>query len=213
MNVIYLAAGFSCRFGENKLLYQLNNKPIYRHALDRLFLLQKKMDVIQDIVVVTQYDEIERYVESCRSNFSECLDVVSGDRLSVVCQREQGKQKSIQVIRNAHSEQGISSSLQLGLRASDADAYLCCVADQPYLTEITLQTFIEAYVQDGRGIACIANGGHCGNPVIFSAKYKEELLALSGDKGGKQIINRYMEDVMLYEIADQHELQDIDMPL
>ncbi|MDO5575154.1 MAG: nucleotidyltransferase family protein [bacterium] len=186
MNVIYLAAGFSRRFGENKLLYQLNDKPIYRHALDRLFLLQKKMDVIQDIVVVTQYDEIERYVES---------------------------QTGIQVVRNAHSEQGISSSLQLGLRASDADAYLCCVADQPYLTETTLQTFIEAYVQDGRGIGCIANGGKFGNPVIFSSKYKEELLALSGDKGGKQIINRHMEDVMLYEVANQHELQDIDMPL
>ena len=35
-HILYLAAGNSRRFGENKLLYPLDGKPLYRHGLDTL---------------------------------------------------------------------------------------------------------------------------------------------------------------------------------
>ena len=35
-HILYLAAGNSRRFGENKLLYSLGGKPLYRHGLDTL---------------------------------------------------------------------------------------------------------------------------------------------------------------------------------
>ena len=44
VTILYLAAGNSRRFGENKLLYPLDGKAVYRHLLDRL--------------VVTQYERI-----------------------------------------------------------------------------------------------------------------------------------------------------------
>ena len=34
--LIYLAAGNSRRFGSNKLFYEIDGKPMYRHLLDRL---------------------------------------------------------------------------------------------------------------------------------------------------------------------------------
>ena len=33
---IYMASGFGSRFGGNKLLEQLEGKPLYRHGLDTL---------------------------------------------------------------------------------------------------------------------------------------------------------------------------------
>ena len=48
------------------------------------------------------------------------------------------------------------------------------------------------------------------NPVIFSKKYAEELLNLSGDVGGRQVMERHKEDVRFFEIEDEKELFDID---
>lgn len=36
IHIIYMAAGNSRRFGSNKLFYELDGKPMYRHLLDRL---------------------------------------------------------------------------------------------------------------------------------------------------------------------------------
>ena len=45
---------------------------------------------------------------------------------------------------------------------------------------------------------------------IFSRKYYQELMEITGDKGGKQIINRHPDDVVYLEIKDARELVDID---
>ena len=36
IHIIYMAAGNSRRFGSNKLFYELDGKPMYRHLLERL---------------------------------------------------------------------------------------------------------------------------------------------------------------------------------
>ena len=56
-------------------------------------------------------------------------------------------------------------------------------------------------------------GEKTGNPCIFSKKYYRELMEITGDKGGKQIIKRYPEDVTYLKISDERELQDVDVPL
>ena len=186
INIIYLAAGFGCRFGDNKLLHDVNGKKMYRHVLEQLLILQSKSDEIKQVIVVTQYDEIEK-----------CVQLYGN--------------KDIHVERNEHSELGISSSLRLGLLVDKcADAYLCCVADQPYLTWKTIKQLIEGFKESGKGIGCAAKEGILGNPAIFSHKYLPELLALCGDVGGKQVLQRHLEDVFSYEVANEQELEDID---
>ena len=46
----------------------------------------------------------------------------------------------------------------------------------------------------------------------FSRKYKKELLALEGDQGGRQIMQKHPEDIWMMEV-DERELRDIDQPL
>ena len=189
MEVIYLAAGFGRRFGSNKLLHEFEGKALYRYGLDMILRAQEQCPYICNITVVTQYDEIERYLLSLKESLQGMLR----------CER------------NWCSEQGISSSIRIGLLAANyADAYLFCVADAPFLKERTLLELIKTFRQSPKGILCMKAGSHRSNPVIFDKKYREELLDLTGDEGGKQLFKRHPDDVGEYLINNEQELADID---
>ena len=115
------------------------------------------------------------------------------------------------VVINDRPDLGISRSMQLGLKAAgDADAYMFCVCDQPGLTKATLERLIKAYKKGTAGIVSLAWQGKMCNPKIFSSRYKEELMALSGDTGGRQIIASHADDIFLVEALSEAEVRDID---
>ena len=185
--LIMLAAGNSRRFGSNKLMYEVDGVPMYQRTLR---LLQKAAERIPDsrIVVVTQ------------PQYSEIIDVV--------------KETGAEVLFNPKPERGIASSMQIGLEiAKDADACLFTVSDQPWLTAETIIALYDAFQSENKGMACTRHGEKTGNPCIFSKKYYRKLMEITGDKGGKQIIKRYPEDVTYLKISDERELQDVDVPL
>ena len=47
------------------------------------------------------------------------------------------------------------------------------------------------------------------NPRIFSSRYKEELMGLSGNTGGRQIISSHADDIVLVETESEDEVKDI----
>ncbi len=54
--------------------------------------------------------------------------------------------------------------------------------------------------------------GHRGSPNLYSVeRYKTELLALEGDQGGRQIMQKYPQEIWMMEV-DERELKDIDQP-
>ena len=115
------------------------------------------------------------------------------------------------VIRNDRSDLGISRSMQLGIEAAgDADAYMFCVCDQPGLRASTLEILIEAYKKGTAGIVSLAWQGKMCNPKIFSSRYRGELMSLSGDTGGRQIIAGHESDLLLIEAQSEGEVRDID---
>ena len=117
----------------------------------------------------------------------------------------------ITAVQNPHPEWGISHSIRLGIEtAGDVDAYLFAVCDQPFLQYETLECLLERFITSGKGIAAVSGNGHLGNPNIFSACYREELRALTGDVGGKAVMKRHLEDVAIWEIKGEEELRDID---
>lgn len=188
--IIILAAGSSRRFGRNKLLYLVEGEPMFLHALHKAVMVQNRMkEVISSVVVVTQYWEI----------------------------KEQAEKVGAKVIWNPSPEEGIASSMKLGLEAvrkdRDQDSCLFMVADQPWIKTETLEGLIRSFWNSHKGMAAAAINLEPGNPCIFSRKYDSELRKLTGDKGGKRVINAHPEDVELYEIKDGKELTDVDEPL
>ena len=58
-------------------------------------------------------------------------------------------------------------------------------------------------------IVCAGNGRRTGNPVLWDRKYFQELLNLTGDEGGRQVMRRHEESLRIVQ-ADPEELKDID---
>ena len=180
ISLILLAAGDSRRFGSNKLLYELHGKPMYRYSVDEVAKLDTT--VFAEKIVVSQYDEI--------------LDTLS--------------REGYLTVRNTESYLGISHSIQLGLAASEEEAWCFLVADQPYLKAETRERFVEAFQKSGKSCACVRYGNRTGNPCIFTAEYQKELLELAGDIGGKRVINKHLDETFFYDVEEEQELEDID---
>ena len=117
----------------------------------------------------------------------------------------------MEVVMNDRPDLGISRSMQLGLEAGgDADAFMFCVCDQPGLTASTIERLIGEYKKGTAGIVSLAWQGKMCNPKIFSSRYKEELMCLSGDTGGRQILASHKDDILLVEAESEDEVKDID---
>ena len=190
-HMILLMAGFSKRFGENKLLYMIDGKPMYRYIAEVLTAVLRDQAVTVSLTAVTQH-------EAVRSGL---------------------KEMGIPVLWNPHSERGISSSLQIGLDSlrgrrpgeeKEAVYYAFFVGDQPYLQKKSVEDFFQAFSCQDKRIGCMSADGRPGNPVIFHEMYTDELMSLSGDVGGKQVMRKYPRDIFYYPIADFRELEDVD---
>lgn len=177
-----MASGNSKRFNGNKLLHEIDKKPMYLHTLDKLIDLKKSNKYIDDIIFVTKYDKI---IENL-------------------------KNKDVKVIKNNNSEFGISQSIKLGVSNSSNDIYMFIVCDQPYIKKETINIFINEFIKSKKNLGCVSNNNILLNPTIFKNKYKQELMNLSGDKGGKKIILNNLDDVFEFEILDEKEVIDID---
>lgn len=182
--LVMMAAGNSERFGENKLLYPVNGKPMYEHLADQVNGLAES--VFQKKIVVTQYPELAEHM----------------------------KKRGFQVCLNDQPELGISHSVHLGAEEAwkwEPDAAICfAVSDQPYLRGTTLEMLIRQWKASGKGIGALAYHEEIGNPVVFAEKYRKELMELTGDKGGKRVVKRHMDDLYLMEVEDAEELRDLD---
>ena len=130
-NLILLAAGYSRRFGDRKLLAEINGTPLYRFSLDKIRKLSEKLGDTT-ILVVTSYPEIEAY---CRK-------------------------QSVTVIKNAGTDNtGIASSIQKAVKyletqecavegSRKADVFF--TADQPGLDENEVWMFLNQYASQNK---------------------------------------------------------------
>lgn len=184
MDVIIMAAGNGSRFGSNKLLKQVDGKPMYRHVVDLLRELwhEKRID---HVILVSQYEEI----------LEETSDFLF-------------------MVKNEHPEKGISHTINLGLEkllelSPGSEACLFTVADQPWMQKSTVERLMAAFMS-GK-IVVPRSGGLFGNPVIFDRCYYEELCAVTGDVGGRAVLKEHPTKLIFVNV-DNAELKDLDYP-
>ena len=179
--IVILAAGAGTRFGGNKLNALVRNKPLYEHTLERA-----RAFGAFPAYIVTGSEEIAREAE----------------------------RTGITTVWNKEPERGIALSLTLGLKKALEDrpglkGVLFSVCDQPGLDTSTMQQIFRTASRHPGSIVCAGSGERTGNPVCWDRTFFQELLALDGDEGGRQIMRKHREKVRIIQ-ADPEELKDID---
>lgn len=107
--LIMLAAGNSRRFGGNKLLYEIDGNPMYRYILERL-------------IAVAGAGGQGKEVSSCVLETGSLKNIKQEVTVTVVTQYEEIEEEAralgVPVYINPHPDEGISSSLKIGLKAN-----------------------------------------------------------------------------------------------
>jgi molybdenum cofactor cytidylyltransferase len=117
----------------------------------------------------------------------------------------------VRVVENKEHSTGMASSIRAGVSASaDADGWLIALADMPAVSSSTVDAVAVALVHGDRGIVVPVHGGRRGHPVGFSSRYRDELLQLEGDVGGRGILKAHPDDILLLDVPDPGILLDID---
>lgn len=218
--IVVLAAGLSKRYGGNKLLEErvteVTESVLKRDERSVECILEQEKEVTDSILKQDEKRSAGKSLYEVTldklTQFPDCIRVVVTrfDEIEAAA-----KKRGIVVVENGAPELGISHSLHLGLLAClERNPYLrgvlFMVCDQPYLKAETIEQMLEEGLSHPQAIVCAAHEGRRGNPVFWDTCYMSDLLSLTGDVGGRQIIKKYPERVRLVECGEK-ELQDVDI--
>lgn len=181
---IVLAAGMSTRFGHgNKLLATVDGIPIVRRTV-----LAYVGAALESVVVVVGYDRFA------------VRDALAGI--------------DVHVIFNERFRDGQSTSLRCGLDALSAECLgaVIGVGDQPYLTATVVRELVDRFTRSDGPMVAPLYGQHRGNPVVFHRSLFPELREVSGDVGGRPVLQAHRGDVEWVQFEDARLGADVDQP-
>lgn len=188
---ILLAAGTSSRMpGYNKLLLPFGNETVIAHTLRRIF-----AGPCRDIVIVTGHD----------------ADAVF-NVIEPIIKKEAPTDVRITVIYNPRYLEGQGTSVASAATVLDESSMACfCVpGDQPFVSPGTMRTLTEKATHDAILVPCREDGSRA-SPVLFGKDYYDELAALEGDVGGRQVMRRYPDSLQLIKTGGSNLIyEDID---
>lgn len=122
-------------------------------------------------------------------------------------------EEGLETIVCAEAQQGMGHSLASGVAATaDAAGWLVALADMPYIQSASYNSVLHAML-GGAALARPIHNGRPGHPVAFGAAYRAELLALTGDQGGKAILEADPAALVLCPVDDPGVLKDVDVPV
>ena len=157
---VVLAAGSGSRFGGAKQLAELDGIPLLEHALRAV----EAVPAIDRIVVV-----LGARAQDVRAG----VDLGSAE--AVVC---------------AGWEEGQAASLRCGIAAvADADAAVLTLGDMPRITPQVIARFADLAAEHGtQARARAVYDGKPGHPVVLGRDYFEQVAALRGDVGAREVL-------------------------
>jgi len=183
---ILLAAGYSKRFGSNKLLQTLPADTPEAGTPIGLAAAKHLLEALPESIAVVRprAQKLGKILRDAGCN-------------TVVCK---------------NASEGMGTSLAAGVRAtSDATGWIVALADMPFIRSETVRTVARA-ISEGAAIAAPVYRGERGHPVGFARRFLDELSSLHGDDGARQFIKQHPEWVKLLEVDDPGTVRDIDEP-
>jgi molybdenum cofactor cytidylyltransferase len=170
--------------------------------------LSRRMEDEKLLLQINGLPMVEHVIKSAHASLIDGIVLIY--RKDAV--KEIGKHYGFKTVLNPHPEGGQSEAIKLGITHAPlgSDGYMFFVADQPYLSHVTINRLIEVFNRDKKCIIIPVYSGVQGNPVIFPASLKKELLSLEGDCGGMIVAKRMENLIKLVPIESGLEGTDID---
>lgn len=142
---------------------------------------------------------IQNAIEAAQYSAADDLVVVLGSNSELI---QTGiESKEVPVLVHTHWEEGMSSSMQCGLRylleTSQVEQVILMLCDQPYVTQELLDQLMNGKKSSGNGIVASSYAGTVGVPALFDQDYFPELLVLKGTEGAKKVILNHQADTLL----------------
>ena len=140
------------------------------------------------------------------------VTVVLGHRAPDIAAVLQGL--PVQLLHNPQYQHGMTTSVQVALRdiTPIPDAYLLALVDQPHLHLEIIQQLLAAFAHTHKGLVIPTYEGKRGHPIILSAAYRQEVLALGLDQGLNVVTRGHADDTLEVPVASDDILRDMDYP-
>ncbi len=176
-----LAAGKSRRMGCQKLLLPLGGIPMIRRVVDEI--LASPVDRTF-VVVGEDATQIQRALEGCR----------------------------VEVVVNDSGRDDMLASVRCGLQAfpGSCGAILVVLGDQPGLKRSLVAGLISAAQTTGRNLVVPVYGGHRGHPLLFSARFKDEVMTEFDGTGLRGLLAKHPAEVFEFPTDSPAVIEDID---
>jgi len=174
--IIILAAGSSSRFGNTKQLLHFKGKTLLKHTIE-----EAAEAGAQPVVVVTgaNADEISREI----------------------------KNEKVEIVFNKNWEQGMASGIVIGLKKAitsnkELESVIITVCDQPFVSSSLFQQLFQKQNESVKHIVASAYADTIGTPALFTIKYFDALMGLTGDQGAKGLLKKYSEDLATVDFPE-----------
>ena len=117
-----------------------------------------------------------------------------------------------EIVLCVDADKGMGHSLAAGVRAAaDAAGWIVALGDMPSIA-VSSHRAVAACLRAGASIAATQYRGQRGHPVGFSSAWFAELSALTGDQGGRAILAKNRQHLIVCPVADPGVILDIDHP-
>jgi len=181
---LLLAAGRSSRMGANKMLAEIDGRPMVARTAQRL-LSSRARPIIA--VLGNQADEVDAALGKLPIERVKNPDFAEGLATSLI--------------------RGLAAL------PADIDGVVVCLGDMPLIAGRDLDRLIAAFNPlEGRAIVVPTRHGRRGNPVLWSRQFFAEMMALSGDSGARRLIDEHADLVAEVEMDSDAIFIDIDTP-
>jgi molybdenum cofactor cytidylyltransferase len=183
IHAVVLAAGLSSRMGSQKVVLPYGGSTVVGHIADELL-----AGAVDGVLVVVGH-EAERVREALGA-------------------------RRVAVVENPDYRAGMLSSVRCGLRAlpDGCEAVLLALGDQPAVTSELVDTMIRSHAATGKGIVVPVCGERRGHPVLFSIRYRDEVLSRFDDVGLRGLLRTHPGDVFELNTPNSAILSDMDRP-
>lgn len=183
ISMIIPAAGCSTRHPPNKLLDKINGKTV-----------------------------IVQTIESYLNRHFEILLIIGHDHSKLTAAIPLPIRKQITIIENDHYQDGLSESIKKGVlfAKGHCDYFGFSLGDKPFIKKETIHAILFELETNRSKILVPTFQGIHGHPTFFSQTYHDELLTISGDSGGRELLKPAKDDITYFPVNDPGIILDMD---